>query len=299
MASSTNDPDHRSHINPPLPTIRPQPQPGHAGSSGQGTSSQVPRGRAGELPHHPIQRDAYHPYKSWPSGPGPARDLALPQVLPSILPSTSKPTGGLIPETTADANKNNIAAEEVSVVSDFYRSLLPRVTELLFRRQKRRKPRIPRRKENNRDGRKKEQCDARELRHLVQRWKGLDDPPTRYEAVSRKNIFMKRNDAPDPIYCVAVSYSYIQSFRSQIYGSPRLVVVEPKQQNLTDKVPARAERARRMKDRLLFEAVSQYYQMPGFMKVWGRPQLIRECKHGYDHSSRGCHSTHLHPSTQC
>ena len=264
--------------------IRPQPQPGHARSSGQGSSSQLPRGRVGQLPHHQIRRDAHHPYKL--SG------LALPQAPRYILPVTLKPTGGLVPETTADAENNNtLTEEEERVVSDFYRSHLPRITELLIRRQKRRKPRAPHRKEKNRDGRKKEQCDARELRHLVQQWKGLDDLPTHYEAVFRKNIVMKQNDAPDPIYCVADSYTYIESVRSRIYPSPRLVAIEPKQENLTDKVSARAERARRMNDRLLFQSISKYYQMLGFMKVWGRPQLIRECKHGYDHSSRGCSLT--------
>ena len=297
MASSTNGRNNLSHINPPLRTFRPQPQPGHAGSSSQRSLSQVPSSRVGQLPHHPIQRDGHHPHESWLSAPGPARDQALLQ--DPLPPPTLKPTGGLIPETTAGVDTNKtITEEEEGVVSDFYRSHLPRVTELLIRRQKRKRPRLPPKKEQNRNGRKKEQCDVRELQRLVQRWKGLAKLPSRNEAVARKNILMKRNDIPDPINCVADSCSYIQSIRSQIYPSPRLLMAEPKQQSLVDKKLARVQRVRRMEDRSKFEALSQYYQLPGFATDWGRPQLIMEGKHGHSHSSRGCHSTHLHPS-QC
>ena len=297
MAPSTNGRNYLLHMNPPLPTVHPRPQPGHAGSSSQGSSSQVPSGRVGQLPNHLIRRDAYHPYKPRLSVHGLARELALLQDL--LPPPTLKPTRRLIPETTADADTNNtLTEEEESVVSDFYRSHLPRVTELLVRRQKRKRPRLEPKKEKNRDGRKKEQCDIRELRRFVQRWKGLTELPSRNQAVAGKNFFMKRNDAPNPINCVADSCSYIQSIRSQIYTSPRLVTAEPKQQSPVDKKTAMVQRVRRMEDRLNFETLSQYYQLPGFAKEWGRPQLIMEGKHGHDHSSRGCHSTHLHPS-QC
>ena len=176
-------------MNPPLPTVHPRPQPGHAGSSSQGSSSQVPSGRVGQLPNHLIRRDAYHPYKPRLSVHGLARDLALLQDL--LPPPTLKPTGRFIPETTTDADTNNTLTEEESVVSDFYRSHLPRVTESSVRRQEREEPRLPGGKRKVREGRKQEQRDILELRQLVKRWKGLPKLPSCYKAIARKNIFIK------------------------------------------------------------------------------------------------------------
>ena len=287
--------DCKSHMNPALPTVH---RPGHAGSFGQGTSSKKPSGRVEPLPYYPLRRDVCHPYRSWLSGPGPARDLALLQAPPYVPPPRLKPTGGLIPESTADADTDEkITEEEESVVSDFYRSHLPRVTDSSIRRQEREEPRLPGGKRKVRGGRKQEQCDILELRQIVKRWKGLRKLPSCYQAISRKNIFIKRNDAPNPVNCVVDIYPYIQSVKPKIYPSNRLVKAERKQKKPAEKEAVRF-RNRRLEDRSPFEDLSQYYQLPWSWKSWHRPQLIKEGKHGHGHSPHGCHSTHLHPS-QC
>ena len=138
-----------------------------------------------------------HPRRSWLSGPGPVRDLAPLQAPSYVPPPTLKPSGGLIPETMADAdNKGSITREEATVVSDFYRF---HVTGSSILRQGRKAPKLPRGMGRIRKCREDEMSDVRELRCLVKRWKGFTELPSRNEAVARKHIFMKWNDAPDPI----------------------------------------------------------------------------------------------------
>ena len=53
--------------------------------------------------------------------------------VPHVGPPTPQPTGGLIPETTADAEQDQTDTEEQEVpVSNFYRSHIPHVTDWPF-----------------------------------------------------------------------------------------------------------------------------------------------------------------------
>ncbi|KAF9779728.1 hypothetical protein BJ322DRAFT_1086105 [Thelephora terrestris] len=66
--------------------------------------------------------------EQWNAEAGPST-VTLPQT-PYVGSPTPEPTGGFIPETTADAeNDQHITEEEEAPVSDFYRSHIPHVTD--------------------------------------------------------------------------------------------------------------------------------------------------------------------------
>ena len=67
----------------------------------------------------------------WNAEEGPS--TLIPQHVPSIDPPTLQPTGGIMPETAADAEKKPTITDKDGVaVSNFYRSHVPRVIEWSF-----------------------------------------------------------------------------------------------------------------------------------------------------------------------
>ena len=266
VASSANGLDDRvrqSHIDPRLLIVDQQPKSGYAGLFCRGTSFQIPRGRVGRFPYYQINA-----VSRWGAYTGTAAGVRV---------------SGTVTE-----------GEEITV-SDFYRSPVLRVTESSIRCQGQKRPRVP--EGTPRGGRKNEQCDMLQLRHLVMRWKGFDELPCSNEALARKHIFMKRNDAPDLINCVAVSYLYIRTVRPAIYPSSRLMKAKKESQNQKETYKAVKERERRQVDSRLFRALSRYYRLERKMEIWNRPQLLREGKHGHGRLSHWCRLAHLHSSS--
>jgi hypothetical protein len=122
-------------------------------------------------------------------GAGPST-ITLPQVTYVGSP-TPEPTGGLIPETTADAEINQtFTEEEETPVSNFYRSHIPHVTDWSFRHRNQmpKRTRLPNGEGVPRNGRKREQGDFHRLCAFVRVWKNLTTTPTNAEALTGKYI---------------------------------------------------------------------------------------------------------------
>ncbi|KAF9778423.1 hypothetical protein BJ322DRAFT_497312 [Thelephora terrestris] len=161
-----------------------------------------------------------------------------PHVLHFGFPKT-QPTGGTIPEATADADKTQPLTEEKEVPA-------PKRTRLANGQGK------------PREARKREQADSRELRSLIQRWKGLQTKPSLERALS-------------------FAVEYIPTVRAAVYQLPRLAT------GATEPLPesskrARNERIRRDAERRRYEELSRYYQLDSNSgeEVWKRPPLLME-----------------------
>jgi hypothetical protein len=131
--------------------------------------------------------------EQWNAEAGPST-VTLPQT-PYVGSPTPEPTGGLIPETTADAEINQpiTEEEEEAPVSDFYRSHIPHVTDWSFRHRKQRckRTRLPNGEGVPRNGRKREQGDFHILCAFVRVWKNLTTTPTNAEAMTGEYILHK------------------------------------------------------------------------------------------------------------
>lgn len=121
----------------------------------------------------------------WNAEAGPST-LPPSQVTYAALPAP-QPTGGIIPEASADAEKMQTITEgNGAPVSEFYRPHTPHATEWSIRHQTSRRTRRPNGQGKNRWGRKIQQEEAQELVDFVKGWKGLEKRPTRIVALARK-----------------------------------------------------------------------------------------------------------------
>ena len=123
-------------------------------------------------------------------------------------------------------------------------------------------------------------------------------PGTEHWKVS--TFLTKLNDAPD-IGCDAEVLQYIETVRPPVYWFPclRTGQVRPCPQNPGH---SKSEWERRNVERTLMGQISRYYRRPGDVlgiadreekKRWMRPLLLKEGKHGCDHSPHHRHFAYL------
>ncbi|KAF9780974.1 hypothetical protein BJ322DRAFT_1082559, partial [Thelephora terrestris] len=158
-----------------------------------------------------------------------------PQHIPYVGFPTLQPTGGIVPETVADAESKQTTTDEDEVPPP-------------------RRARLPNGQGRPRGSRKQEQCDAHELCTRVQRWKGLTELPSRNKALAHV-------------------LEVVPMIRPRLYQHPQLATggCEP---SPAGSKSAKRERRRRNVDREHFGELSRYYPLPLGKMEWGRPLLL-------------------------
>ena len=214
----------------------------------------------------------------------------MPPRVQSVGLPTLEPSGGLIPETTADAENNKTTKEEAEVpVSSFYRSQILHVIDWLPRRQARGKAERLRGEGKFRPGRIVEQDDKGKLCGLVKRWKSLEAEPSTAVALEGRYTPCELKSTHLTTRFNVAMVEYIPTIRTAMYPEPRLEAGATRPCPTT----ARAKRQweRRRQERELFERLSQFYELPGNGSLerrrgrgkkgeenWTVPPLLKEGK---------------------
>lgn len=202
--------------------------------------------------------------------------------------TTLQPTGGVTPETAANANQANTTTEAERVpVSHFYRSPVPRVADLLCGV---RFPSAP-----------GDQMARANLARAVRQnrlttascvaWSRDGKGSQKCQASSRlcpvSTSLRNKNDASDVVGHDSEVVDYIPTVQVAVSEHPRLV------KGNTKPSPGSSERAqkeqrRRDRERALFEQLSRYYQLDSHSGrvVWERPSLLKKGKRMLNSSSR-------------
>ena len=209
-------------------------------------------------------------------------------LVPSPAPYVGHPTqpsGGIISETTADAESSQTITEADKVsVSNFYCSHIPRVIEWLFSVRHLSGPGSPVVKDYlaptaHRRGKIPQSCasgrgrkwDIEEFRPLTRLW-----------LVSTHRI--SRNSASNSVDCNAAAVRVIRVIRPLVNQEPRLFTGKGQRTAEGSKHPDK-EFERRKEEKRLFQELSRYYPLRQNQSGWARPSLFSLGKHKRDHSA--------------
>jgi len=214
--------------------------------------------------------------------------LVPPPVLCVGLP-TLQPSGGMISETTADAEKSQTITEEDEVsVSNFYCSHILRVIEWSF--DVRRSPSGASVPTARRCGSIPPGCTT---------GCSADRGPRKLQTSTRlwpvSICHISRNSAPDPIDHNTVALETISTIRPLVYHEECLAKTKGHSGSTGPRSKkAEKEGRRRKAERKLFQALSKYYPMGPGQNSWTRPPLFLRGKH--EHSAQQRYSTYLNSS---